>query len=281
MGDRARGTGFGGQPSAAASEGRLIGGDRPMSSAEASGLRNVKRRKTAAMRTEPSAHPDELTYALIHGGGDVGWVWHLVEAELRRRGRRTVAIDLPLEDDSAGPVEYAHAVIAAVGAARQVVVVGHSFGGFTAPIVAEELSTAILLVLVAGMVPRPGEAPDRWWVDSGYTAAVRDPDPGDVIATFYQDVEPALAEEAVSRGRDSSGRRFSEPWPLASWPDVPTRYLLFRQDRLFPPAFVRTMVRERLGVQPDEMDGSHCAMLSRPAELAAYLEAAASDLTGG
>lgn len=41
------------------------------------------------------------TYALIHGAGDVGWYWHLVERELRDRGHRTVAPDLPIEDDEA------------------------------------------------------------------------------------------------------------------------------------------------------------------------------------
>ena len=39
------------------------------------------------------------TFAFIHGAGDVGWYWHLVEAELRRRGHDTVAPDLPVEDD--------------------------------------------------------------------------------------------------------------------------------------------------------------------------------------
>jgi pimeloyl-ACP methyl ester carboxylesterase len=41
------------------------------------------------------------TFALIHGGGDVGWYWHLVEAELRERGHEVVAPDLPCDDDSA------------------------------------------------------------------------------------------------------------------------------------------------------------------------------------
>jgi pimeloyl-ACP methyl ester carboxylesterase len=41
------------------------------------------------------------TFALIHGGGDVGWYWHLVEAELRERGHEVVAPDLPCDVDSA------------------------------------------------------------------------------------------------------------------------------------------------------------------------------------
>ena len=34
------------------------------------------------------------TFVLIHGGGDVGWYWHLVERELRQRGHDTFAPDL-------------------------------------------------------------------------------------------------------------------------------------------------------------------------------------------
>ncbi len=54
------------------------------------------------------------TYVLIHGAGDVGWYWHLLEAELRARGHDTVAPDLPCEDDAAGLPEYANSVADAV-----------------------------------------------------------------------------------------------------------------------------------------------------------------------
>jgi hypothetical protein len=39
------------------------------------------------------------TFAFIHGAADVGWYWHLVEAELHARGHDSVAPDLPVEDD--------------------------------------------------------------------------------------------------------------------------------------------------------------------------------------
>lgn len=67
-----------------------------------------------------------------------------------------------------------------------------------------------------------------------------------------------------------------EPSPLAAWPDVHTRVLLCRDDRLFPAAFVRRVARERLGTTPDEIDGGHTPALSRPAELAKRLEAYAT-----
>jgi pimeloyl-ACP methyl ester carboxylesterase len=60
--------------------------------------------------------------------------------------------------------------------------------------------------------------------------------------------------------------------PSPAWPEVPTRFLLCRDDRFFPPEFLRRVVRERLGIVPDEIDGSHCVALSRPRELADRLE---------
>src|SRR4029079_7787814 len=96
-------------------------------------------------------------YALIHGAGDVGWYWHLVETELRRRGHDTVAPDLPIEDDKAGLTEYATAVIDAIGDRDDVVVVAQSFGGYVAPIVAERID-ARLIVLVAARIPSPHDS---------------------------------------------------------------------------------------------------------------------------
>ena len=98
------------------------------------------------------------TFALIHGAGDVGWYWHLVEAELRTRGHDTVAPDLPADNDSATLTDYADAVVDAVGGRKDLAVVGQSFGGFTAPLVAARLR-ADVLVLIAAMIPSPGEAP--------------------------------------------------------------------------------------------------------------------------
>jgi pimeloyl-ACP methyl ester carboxylesterase len=221
-----------------------------------------------------------MTFVLIHGAGDSAWYWHLVEPELRSGGHDTVAMDLPCDDDSAGLAEYADAVVHAVGDRKDLVVVAQSFGGFTAPLVCERMPVD-LLVLVAAMIPAPGEAPNDYWTNTGYEASraegVDDGEAADdaaaaTIATFYHDVPPELAAEAMSRERDQSTTRMGEPWPLKSWPDVPTRFLLCRDDRLFPPEYMRRVVNERLGITPDEIDGGHCIALSRPNELADRLD---------
>jgi len=222
------------------------------------------------------------TFALVHGGGDVGWYWHQVEDELRRRGHDTVAPDLPCDDDSAGLQEYADAVVRAIdaiGDRRPLVIVGQSYGGFTAPLVADRLRAEVL-VLVTAMIPAPGETPADWWDNTGYRQAVDEQarlDGGltgneDPFVAFYHDLPRDLAEEAMRRARDSeSGTAYNTPWPLAAWPGALTRFVLCTEDRFFPPAFMRRVVSERLGITPDEIAAGHCVALSRPRELAALL----------
>jgi pimeloyl-ACP methyl ester carboxylesterase len=211
------------------------------------------------------------TFVFIHGAGDVGWYWHLVEAELHERGHDVVAPDLPCDDDAAALPEYADAVAEAIGDRTDLVVVAQSLGGFTAPLVCERVPVE-LLVLVAPMIPAPKEAPADYWANTRYEEEAHERYEDD-IALFYQDVPPELASEALRRSRRQSEARLGEPSPLAAWPAVPTRVLLCRDDRLFPAAFVRRVARERLRITPDEIDGGHTPALSRPKELAERLEA--------
>jgi SAM-dependent methyltransferase/pimeloyl-ACP methyl ester carboxylesterase len=220
------------------------------------------------------------TFVLIHGGGDTGWYWHLVEAELRARGHDVVAPDLPAGDDSLELEDYADAVVTAVGDRRDLVVVAHSFGGFTAPLVAARLAVDAL-VFVSAMVPVPGEAPGDWWERTGFQQAVEEQaarDGGltgndDPYVSFYQDVPRELATLAISKERaHPSEAAMTSPWPLDAFPDVPIRFVLCTEDRFFPAAFMRRMVAERLGVEPVEIAAGHCVALSRPVELSQLLE---------
>jgi alpha/beta hydrolase family protein len=182
-----------------------------------------------------------------------------------------VAPDLPADDDDAGLWTYADTVVDAIDGRSDLVVVGQSFGGFTAPLVCYRVP-ADLLVFVAGMIPASGEPPDDWWSGTGYLNEPREQSDDD-LATYYHDVPPELAAEALRRARNhpspTAGR---EPWPLSAIPDVSIRALLCRDDRLFPAPFMRRLARVRLDIEADEIDGGHCVALSRPKELADRLE---------
>ena len=234
-----------------------------------------------------NAAPAMATYVLIHGAGSDSWYWHRVIPELRARGHDVVAPDLPCDDDSAGLSKYADVVVDAIGDRTDLVVVAQSFAGFTAPLVCERVAVD-LLVMLAAMVPSPGESPGDWWASTGHARARREQDERDgrptrgdvdVMVTFFHDVPPDVVSAALARGeRHQSGTPFQKPWPLRAWPDVPTRFLLCRNDRFFPVEFMRRVVKERLGITPDEMDGGHLPALSRPKELVDRLEAYRAEL---
>jgi pimeloyl-ACP methyl ester carboxylesterase len=184
-----------------------------------------------------------------------------------------VAVDLPCDNDAAGLQDYADTVVQAAGNRRGVILVAQSLGGFTAPLVCDRLD-AKLLILVAAMVPRPGESAGEWWSNTGHQF----PDPFDPEVVFAHDLPPQLAAESAQQVRRQSSTPFQERWPLQAWPDVPTRFLLCRADRFFTAEFLRRVVPERLGIIPDEMDGGHLPALAQPEELAARLEAYRSEL---
>jgi pimeloyl-ACP methyl ester carboxylesterase len=230
------------------------------------------------------------TFVLIPGAGSDSWYWHLVAPDLGAVGHDVVAPDLPCGDDTAGLAEYTDVVVDAIGDRRDLVVVAQSLGGFTGPLVCERLPVS-LLVMVAAMVPRPGERPADWWANTGWEAAHRaeavrdgrDPDAEfDVVAEFFHDVDPAVVAEALARPElRQSDTPMEAPWPLAAWPDVPTRFLLCRDDRFFPAEFQRRVVRQRLGIEPDEMDGGHLPALARPHDLAERLLRFQAEVSGG
>ena len=222
------------------------------------------------------------TYVLIHGAGSDSWEWHLVAPLLRARGHEVVAPDLPCEDEEAGLAEYADVVLDAIGDRTDLVLVAQSMAGFTAPLVCERVPVD-LMVLVAAMVPAPGESPGDWWANTGQAGARRelderegrDPDAEfDPAVTFLHDLPTdVLAEAMAGHARGQAEAPFRKPWPLRHWPQVPTRFLLGRQDRFFPADFQRRVVRERLGLTPDEIDCGHLPALARPEELVERLEA--------
>ena len=231
-----------------------------------------------------------MTFVLIPGAGIDPGVWCWTVAELEARGHQALAPRLPLDDPDAGPSDHAEAVIEAV---RQLhgplVVVGQSLGAFAASLVAARIEVSEL-VLVAPTVPAPGETAGDWWTTVEHGEAIAPLiqrlgpmsawGPKELAEVFVHDV-PADIASASERfiGIPGPGM-FREPWPLRAWPQVPTRVLAPRDDRLFPLAFQRRVVRERLGLPVEEMPGGHVPMLARPGELADRL-AALGDSSAG
>src|SRR4051812_15934801 len=147
-------------------------------------------------------------FVLVCGGGGDPWDWHLVVPRLRERGHEVIVPQLPVTDDEAGLEAYAAAIVRAAGDRRGVVLVAHSMGALSAPLACAPLDAAELL-LVAPMIPAPGETAGEWWTAGGVAEAARalavaegrDPAaPMDLVETFLHDVPGPVREAAVARG---------------------------------------------------------------------------------
>ncbi len=150
---------------------------------------------------------------------------------------------------------------------------------FIAPMVADLIDVQEI-VLVAPMIPVPGEAAHQWMANTGQREAARrfavqegrDPDVPFSVAEFYlHDVPADVAAEYPRHTRSQALRPFHEPWPLARWPATPTRCITGRHDRLYPCEFQRRVAVERLGLVPEAVASGHLCALSAPGELAARL----------
>jgi pimeloyl-ACP methyl ester carboxylesterase len=209
------------------------------------------------------------------------WSWELVTPHLVDAGHEVIAVDLPSEDPAATFSDYADVVHDALTRADDdIVLVGHSLGGLTVPLVAGRRPVREV-VFVCGVIPVPGKSvvdqgfdflgtdPAKWQVDNGDgSVSIR---PEAIGAYVAQDLDSDQLSDAASRFRPQFLTPLAEQCPLESLPELPYRYVLCREDRFISPAWSRRAAPERLGVEPIELPGSHMPTSSRPEELAAVL----------
>ena len=224
-------------------------------------------------------HPVPTTFVLVPGAGGAPWTWHRVASRLEAAGHRVSVVDLPGDDPDATLLDSVRIVERAAESAEDVVLVAHSFGGFSASAAAARGGVREL-VLVNAMIPAPGESGVQWWTAVGQRdarreaerAAGRDPTAGfSYESVFLHDLPGDLARETLEHDRDQADRAFNDPWPEPAWPPVPTRVIVADDDRLFPPALQERVARERLGLDVTAVPGGHLSPLSRPDELVAEL----------
>ena len=130
------------------------------------------------------------------------------------------------------------------------------------------------------MLPRPGETGGEWWEATEQGAAMRrfaleqgrDPDATDDDTLYLHDVPESVRAEVLRRPVEQTEGPLRDPWPLDRWPDVPTRVVAGRHDRLFPPEFTTALARERVGVEPEVIDTGHLAALADPDTLVELLD---------
>lgn len=228
-------------------------------------------------------------YALVHGAWHDSSCWAPTAARLRDAGHRVVVVDLPCEDPSATLDDYTAAVLAALdepppgGRAGpsddDVVLVGHSLGGLTIPLVAAA-RTVRELVFLCAFVPLPGAtlaadqftneatfAPE-WWPLAEHQVRHADGSsswPADAaIEAFYHDCPADVAARAAAALRRQHWGIASEPCPLRAYPDVAARAIVCTEDRVLNAEECALEAEERVGATVTRLGGGHSPMLAQP-----------------
>ena len=222
------------------------------------------------------------TFALVHGAWHRGSCWAPTAARLRAAGHDVVAPDLPSESSAAGLVDYAATVLEALADTPRdadLVVVGHSLGGLTIPLVAAA-RPASALVFLCSFVPLPGVSLNadarvatdlfaREWaalaahqVSHGDGSSSWPPDAA--VDAFYHDCPPELAAWAAGELRRQSWGLADEPSPLVAYPEVPARAIVCTEDRVLNAEACVRLAVERLGATVTRLPGGHSPMLAQP-----------------
>ncbi|MCW2545695.1 MAG: alpha/beta hydrolase [Mycobacterium sp.] len=223
-------------------------------------------------------------FVLVHGGAHSSSCWELFEPELRRRGHECLAVDMPVDDVTAGIDDYVTAVITQMagfaGSDDRVVLVGHSLAGHVVPFVAQRTHVDVLVYLCSAL---PGDYDHTDAVETGQAPAGLRPDdpagfslddegravisPEAAFARFYHDCTPEVADRMIARLRPQS-QSFRRNVPvLNGWPAAKPYYIACDDDRSSAKSKA-TRAGQRLGVEPLQLPGGHSPFASRPGALA-------------
>jgi pimeloyl-ACP methyl ester carboxylesterase len=219
-------------------------------------------------------------FCLVHGGQQGAWAYDLLIPELQARGYSAMAVDLPAGDANAGAAEYAALVTQSLrGIGDDVVLVGHSLGGLTIPLVATQRPIS-RLVFVCAAYPEPGRSHFQVRTEEPGESVSAGPasawdQPGDfhmmprelAREMFFHDCPPDVQEWALAKMRLQSRKPLREVTPLTAWPETPRTLIITTDDRCIPRESARRTARRLFGEMPIELPGGHCPAISRPAEL--------------
>ena len=227
--------------------------------------------------------PTSPVFVLVPGAWHGGWAWQPVARRLREAGYAAVTITLPglADGDERAGLRLSDAidhVVAEVSRRNlsEVVLVGHSWGGYVITGAAHRLAGRLAKVIYYNaVVPARGTA----MVDENaeYAALMRvaiEASPDGTISVIREQV-PMLVPDADEQAQDlifellvpQPGGYFLDPIDVGDVTTlgVPAGYILSEDDRAL--ARPGTEFAARIGLTPVMVPGGHESMLTRPDEV--------------
>ena len=225
------------------------------------------------------------TVVLVHGAFADASGWNGVAARLIRDGYPVIAPANPLRGVAADSAYLASILTTLSG---PLVLVAHSYGGMVVSNAATGNANVKSLVYVAAFVPDRGETLlglQTKYPGSKLTEVALDIRPYDGGAdgyikkevfreVFARDLPRATTELMWAGQRPSDVRALQEPSGAPAWRNIPSRYLVARDDQVLPVAAQRFMA-QRASARISEIRASHVGMISQPAATAEFIRRAA------
>lgn len=223
---------------------------------------------------------------LVHGAWGGAWAWGFVQAELDKLGVASTAIDLPSRDRAPSALADDATVVrdALAGFSEPAVLVGHSYSGVVITEASAGNDRVKELVYVCAILPEEGQSTGSLMgedpVPSELGTAIRADDEGmstldpDGAKRFlFNDVTDEQAAPIIAALTEHRLAVFGEAPTALGWKEHPSTFILTTEDKVFSPELQRRMSANATRVL--EVDAGHVPLLSRPAELAAAIAAAA------
>lgn len=225
-----------------------------------------------------------VSVVLVHGAFVDGSGWQAVYDILTKDGYEVLVVQNPTVSLE-GDVAATNSVIAK--AKHPVLLVGHSYGGM---VITEAGNNPKVrsLAYIAAYAPDAGESVE--------TLAKQPTPPEEPKAPLlppqdgYLFVDPAKFPVAFAADVDSTKTHFMAaaqvPWGLqavqtritkAAWQTKPSHYMVTTKDAMIPPTAQRTMAK-RTGARTVEIASSHAVMLSKPQEVASFIQEAVAQV---
>ena len=228
------------------------------------------------------------TIVLVHGAFADSSGWNTVAGRLIGDGYPVIAFSNPLRGPTAD-AEYLRQFLSTLDG--PLVLVGHSYGGAVITNAATGNPNVKSLVYVAAYAPAAGESVAAAnALGGGHTDVIdhlvvrRFPgasagdadayiDPAFFPTLFAQDLPKSTARVLAATQRPGALAALLTPSGAPAWEDIPSWYLVARQDRIIPPEAERAMAA-RAGATTVEIDSSHVAMMSHPSAVVSLIKAA-------
>ena len=225
---------------------------------------------------------------LVHGGFHGAWCWERVLPLLESP---TLAVDLPGRGKH--PAEMAEvtveacvrSVISDMDAAglRRVLLVGHSLGGATVPVVAARVPERVahLVLLSCLLAPEEGAILDAFPDETRELARRRLGDSEEAETEMSEEhhremigdeLDGETLRSVLERVGPDSRHLFTDRASRAGLPDdLPRTYIRLKRDLAVPWELQEHMISLLPGLQSVQIDAGHNLMFSQPQALAAVL----------